>query len=98
MPPRIAIRNASWGVNRNGSATPGVGGRNGLEPEPFVEGRRLRPVLGSVVLAKQPHLLEAGRRRAEEAAAERVDRQSQDQVEDQLERSEEHTSELQSPY
>src|SRR6266576_2979794 len=53
-------------------------------PEPFVGGRRLR--LGRTsVLAKQLHLLESGRRGAEEPATERIDRQRQDQVEDQLE-------------
>src|SRR3954471_6738553 len=85
-PPRIAILIASCGVSRNGSATPGVGGRNGREPLPFDEGRRrlLRPGR-TPVLAKQLHLLEPTRRRAEEPAAERVDRQRQDQVEDQLE-------------
>src|SRR6476659_5676888 len=87
LPPRIAIRSASWGVSRNGSATPAVGGRKGLEPEPLVEGRRrrLRPVRVSV-LAKQLHLLEPTRRRTEEAPAERVHRHGEDQVEDQLER------------
>src|SRR6476620_10851232 len=91
IPPRIASRRASWGVSRNGSATPAVGGRNGLEPEPLVEGRRrrLRPVRVSV-LSKQLHLLEPARWRTEEASAERIHRHGQDQVEDQLERKRVH--------
>src|SRR5439155_24927993 len=78
IPPRIAIRSASCGVSRNGSATPGVGGRNGFELEPFVEARRLRLVRISV-LAKQLHLPEPARRRAEEAAAERRGGRRKDQ-------------------
>src|SRR5262249_54674741 len=86
-PPRIAICSAICGVSRKGSATPGVDGRNVRGPAPFVGGRRRRLRAGRTsVLAKQLHLLEAGRRRAEEAAAKRVHRQRQDQVEDQLER------------
>src|SRR5436305_8371938 len=85
MPPRIAIRRAIWGVSRNGSATPGGGGMKVRGPEPFVEGRRLR-LARTPVLAKQLHLLEPARRRAEETPAERIDGQRQDQVEDQLER------------
>src|SRR5205823_14185372 len=77
--PRIAIRNANCGVSRNGSATRGSRGRK-------VRGSPAPVRARTPVLAKQPHLLEAACGRAEEAAAERVDRQRKDQVEEELER------------
>src|SRR5512132_2337944 len=75
--PMIAIRSASWGVNRYGLSTRGSGGRN-----------RFEPVRGGRVLAKEPHLRDALRlgREREQAPDERVHRQGQEQVQPDLRR------------